>query len=109
VDAAVKRAMAEHVVPAIVELKQQAPVTSQVVDPKAERFVSMAEMCQRLGVNRTTVLRRERSGKIPKRRTFPDGQTGWSSLDVEAWFAGSKTLVRDDAANHERASRLRNH
>lgn len=86
---AVKQAVAEQIAPLLAELKRLPPTHEkpQVVPPNAERFVSMTELCQRLGVNRSTVLRRERVGKLPMRKTFPDGRVGWTATVIDEWFS----------------------
>jgi len=107
VEAAMKQAVAEHIAPAIAELQRQAVASGPSVpaDAKTERFVSMAEMCTRLGINRTTVIRREKMGKIPKRRDIA-GHHGWSSLDVDALF-NMPASSPDVEANARLASRIK--
>ncbi|OYW54232.1 MAG: hypothetical protein B7Y80_12965 [Hyphomicrobium sp. 32-62-53] len=103
---AVRRAVAEHVAPLIAELKRlprTEPVPAPV--PGAERFVSMSELCQRLGVNRSTLLRREKAGKLPARKTFPDGRVGWTASQVDDWFAQAREGT-DPERNAELAARI---
>ena len=75
--------------------------------PTHERFVSMTELCTRLGINRTTALRRERVGKLPQRRTFPDSRMGWTSGDIDAWFARAASVGPDTERNAELAARIK--
>ncbi len=36
--------------------------------------------------SRTTLIKHERDGKIPKRRKYPDGQLGTMWSEVKAWI-----------------------
>jgi len=108
VDAAVKEAVAAHLAPAMAELRRQAAdAADSPGDRGPERIVTIPELCRRLDVNRTTILRRERAGKLPRRVTFPDGRLGWSSIEIDKWFAKAAELPRDEMADAERAARLR--
>lgn len=107
INAAVAAAVAEHVAPLIAGLASRPaqPEPLMAVQMGGERFVSMVEMVQRLGVNRSTLLRRERAGKLPKRKTFPDGRVGWTASQIDAWF---KQAVEgtDPERNAARAARI---
>lgn len=106
IHAAVQAAVAEHMAPFLKELRKVAFAEAQAPAGKGEeRFVSMVELCKRLGVNRSTILRRERVGKLPKRRTFPDGRVGWTASDIDRWFA-SATEGTDPERNAELAARI---
>lgn len=107
IDAAVKAAVEAHVVPLINGLKA-APSLHSARDEPFERIISMAEMCQRLGCNRTTVMRKMRMGDIPQRRTFPDGNKGWLVSEVDAWLASGRT-GEDHQANRDRVQRILKH
>lgn len=109
IDAAVERAVEKRVVPLIEGLKLATPADIATPEPKPETFVSMGDMCDRCGVNRTTILRRERAGKLPKRRKFPDGRVGWLGSEIDAWFASAKHEERDAVLNAERAARITRH
>ncbi|UOG93663.1 MAG: hypothetical protein L3K52_08025 [Candidatus Thiothrix sulfatifontis] len=37
-------------------------------------------------LSRTTFIKHERDGKIPKRRKYPDGQLGTMWSEVKAWI-----------------------
>jgi predicted DNA-binding transcriptional regulator AlpA len=104
VNTAVKAAIAEQIAPAIAELRQRPQ--AEHLPPEVDRFVSMSEMCQRLGIHRGTVLRRERMGKLPRRQTYPDGRVGWSSLVVDSWFKRAVELPPNKARNADLAARI---
>lgn len=97
---AVRDALDEHLAPVLAELRSARtalPAEAGVIaqQPRGERFVSVTELCDRLGVNRTTIARRERAGKLPRRREFPDGRLGWTASEIEAWFKRA-TEPQDD-------------
>ena len=116
IKAAVRDAICElmplHMKPLAVEVARELRATSGLGEaiptamPAAERFVSMSELCQRLGVNRSTILRRERVSKLPRRRTFPDGRMGWTSGDIDAWFARAASVAANAEGNAALASRI---
>lgn len=54
------------------------------------RLVRPAELAERLSVSRATLWRWERSGQLPKRRRLGSNVTGWSSQDLERWFASTE-------------------
>lgn len=70
------------------------------------RFVSVKEMSQRLGVNRSTLAKWERSGKVPKRLKFASGRKGWTAAQVEAWF---RHATPAEASGDNRIDRVRQH
>ena len=109
INQAVRDALAEHLSPLLQEVRRCLPpqYSEPTIDRCGERFVSMTELCERMGVNRTTLLRRERVGKVPRRRTFPDGRRGWSSIEIDDWFKRAALVEPDAAANAALAARIR--
>ena len=110
---AVRDALAEHLAPVLAELKKAQPPAAPEApqapsQPRGERFVSMTELCERLGVNRTTILRRERVGKLPKRREFLDGRLGWTASQVDEWFKAAAEPENDAQRRAMLAGRLHN-
>ncbi len=103
ISAAVRNALEEHL-PPILEQCFRAPSPTQ--PSGTEHFVSMAKMCRMLGLNRTTVLRRERQGKIPRRLAFPDGRSGWTRTQIDAWFATATPHTPDAEAAARLVARL---
>ena len=72
-----------------------------------DRRIHMQKMRKMLGdVHRTTVLRKEREGLIPKRRLFPDGQLAWLGSEVDAWFASSTAAPTGDQRRTELLGRI---
>ena len=103
----VEAAFVERINPVLASLQQATPAAAPTAsEPGAVRYISMTELCTRLSINRTTALRRERLGKIPARRAFPDGRLGWNSTDIDAWFASAAEAQRDPVRNADLASRL---
>lgn len=70
IEAAVSRAL-EAQLPSIIDaLKQsiEATKSEEPVQDNPDRFVKLSEACSILGVHKTTILRQEKLGKLPKRR-----------------------------------------
>lgn len=105
INAAVKAAFAEHVTPLMKELKKPTSEPPPKATVDGERFVSMNELGARLGVTSRTIRRRERAGKLPKRRTFPDGSVGWTASDINRWFE-SAIEGENQERNAELAARI---
>ena len=96
VNDAVENALERRLDPFLAELADRtkpALPASPHLPEGADRYVSMSEMAERLGVDRSTVNRREKAGKIPPRRRFPDGRKGWLARDIDDWFARAKSVV----------------
>lgn len=108
INEAIASAIKQHVVPLIEKVTAEARPQPNV-EPEIEHFVSMTEMCEQLKVNRTTVLRRERAGLVPKRKKFPDGRAGWLWSEIEQWFASATDKEPDPVADAERAARIARH
>lgn len=73
------------------------------------RYVGISEMCKRLSLGRSAVLRRERMGVLPKRRRWPDNRLGWDASDLAEWAAQSTLGVGAEGAEPSRlrTARLR--
>lgn len=50
-------------------------------------LVSIKEMCQLLGVSRTTLWAYEKSGKVPEPVRI-GGRVKWRRADIEEWIKG---------------------
>lgn len=98
-------ALAEQL-PPLLDAHRPVATPATEVAPETERIVGMRELCERLGVNRTTVLRKERQGKVPRRRQFPDGQMGWLSTEIDAWLKGSPRTELSPTERARLASRI---
>ncbi len=91
-------------------MSTKAKAQTETAEPGREYRVNMAEMSKRLGgCHRTTVLRKERLGLIPKRRLFPDGEMAWLGSDVDRWFASATTGEDETARRSQLADRLSRH
>lgn len=55
--------------------------------PKIDRFVSLKEMGDITGWHRTTILKAEGLGHIPRRLKLPNGQTAFLFSEVRDWIA----------------------
>lgn len=86
VERTLERMLPKLIREAMPEQKNPAPQPRPVLD--GERFYSIKAVAERLDVSRSTVLRWEREGKMPKRRTLPSGRTGWLSSDIEGFLGG---------------------
>ena len=49
-------------------------------------IVSIREVCQAIGLCRTTLWKMERKGTFPRRRQLTTNRVGWLRSDVEAWL-----------------------
>jgi predicted DNA-binding transcriptional regulator AlpA len=68
IEAAVQRAVAAQL-PSIIEAVQSATVTPPIPPPQPEdRLVRTAEAARLIGVNRATIWKWEKDGKLPPRR-----------------------------------------
>ncbi len=100
IERAVERAL-ERTLPALIKANIPPPPQPQPFAPasvEGERFVTMREAGKRLNCHRTTLLRMERQGRIPKRRRM-SGRTGWLQSEIETHLAGLATasqLARGD-------------
>jgi excisionase family DNA binding protein len=100
IEHAVERAL-ERTLPALIKANLPPPVQPQAITPapiEGERFVTMREASKRLNCHRTTLLRMERQGRMPKRRRM-SGRTGWLQSEIETYLASlseASRHVRDD-------------
>lgn len=53
----------------------------------SERILRLPEVRNRVGMSGTTIWRREKEGRFPRRRKLGPGAVGWKESDVEAWLA----------------------
>lgn len=112
IEAATAQIVAAKLAPIIRDLTQATKAKSSVIDvqpaiePPSDRFVTMTEACELLRINRTTMLRRERQGKVPRRKEFPDGRTRWLKSQWDEWIASAKEHKPDPAKSAELAARL---
>jgi predicted DNA-binding transcriptional regulator AlpA len=67
-------------------------------DPPPLRLLSLAEVCQLLGVSRVTVWTWQMQGRFPRSRNL-NGQTRWFAHEVEQFLSRLPTtrLKSDDA------------
>lgn len=90
IEAAVERVL-ERRIPDLIRANLPEPAPAPVARPApqlaGERFVTLKEAGQRLGVHRTTLLRWEHLGLVPIRRRMPGNKTGWLQSEVEAFLA----------------------
>lgn len=113
VEAGIAKAIDERIVPLLIDLREsfnrpaEVPTSTDLTAvPQPDRIVSMARACEMLGVNRTTLLRRERKGQIPLRKTFPCGTVGWLKSQWDDYFARATDYQRNPEKNAERAARF---
>ena len=69
-------------------------------------YVSVTRACELLAINRSTLIRRERKGELPVRKSFPDGRVGYLRSQWETFFANATDYKRDPAKSAERAARF---
>jgi predicted DNA-binding transcriptional regulator AlpA len=87
IEAAVERAVAAQI-PKIVEaVKSSAQPPPPPPNPTEDRFVRMAEVARLLGINRATVWKWERAGKLPARRRVGSA-VGYLMSDIKAIQVG---------------------
>jgi predicted DNA-binding transcriptional regulator AlpA len=68
------------------------PPTASPVDPlpgERRAKLTLAEFCELMGLDRSTVLRKERQGLMPPRRLVA-GMNVFLTAEVRAWLAGAK-------------------
>ncbi|MDX2201648.1 MAG: AlpA family phage regulatory protein [Hyphomicrobiaceae bacterium] len=118
---ALRDGLREHLPDLLRELVAQHVPGARVVRPPAEgdaaldsvsdgnRFIGLPEMCRRLGLTRTSVVRREQAGLIPRRLKWPDGRVGWKQADIDAWMAQVEVAPDNSKANLERMARVKGH
>lgn len=51
------------------------------------KILRPSEVCARTGLSNTTIWRKERAGKFPKRVQLGPGAVGWLENEVDAWIA----------------------
>lgn len=93
VERTLERMLPKLIREAMPELKNPVPQPRPVLD--GERFYSIKAVGERLGVSRSAILRWERAGKMPKRRTLPSGRTGWLASDIEGFLSNLTPKKRE--------------
>lgn len=94
IEAAVSRAVAAHMksiennVMARVDARLKSLKRPAEMPPPelGERIVSTAEAAKILGVHKTTLLRYEAKGALPKRLAMPGGRTGFRMSELHAFI-----------------------
>src|SRR5439155_2846707 len=56
-----------------------------------DRYLRAREVCERVGLSRTTIWRQVRRGEFPTPRRLSANAIGWMASDVEAWIASRPT------------------
>jgi prophage regulatory protein len=56
-----------------------------------DRFLSRAEVCDRVGLSRMTVWRLQRKGEFPAFTRLSKGRVGIAESEVERWQAGERS------------------
>lgn len=64
-----------------------------------DRLIKLKEASERLGVCRSTIMRWERLGKMPRRRQIGDTQA-WLSREFDAWLAQTPTAPPKHSLAH---------
>lgn len=55
------------------------------------RFLRIGEVCELVGVSRTTIWRWVRSGHFPPKRQLGPNSVGWPAHEVEQWLVDRPT------------------
>lgn len=58
----------------------------------AERLIRIDEVCQRVGLGKSTVYVMMRDGRFPKPYKISFGAVRWSEEEIAAWIADVKDL-----------------
>jgi len=74
------------------------------IDKPIERLISLKQMTKITGWHRTTVLRAEGLGHIPRRRKLPNGQTAFLGSEVQAWIESLELAPLPNAHKRELAA-----
>jgi predicted DNA-binding transcriptional regulator AlpA len=92
IEAAVARAL-DAKIPELIRAVSSAVASTKpapvVKSDEPDRFVKVAEACSLLAMHKTTLLRHEAAGLLPKRRRLPGGQSGYLMSDLTAIMAGA--------------------
>lgn len=52
----------------------------------ADRLLTKRDVRDRTGLGYTTIWRRERAGKFPRRRLLTPGRVAWLESEIEEWM-----------------------
>jgi predicted DNA-binding transcriptional regulator AlpA len=74
--------------------------------PKLDRLVSVKHMSDLTGWHRTTLLRAEALGHIPRRRKLPNGQTAYLATEVTSWLKGLALAPLPSTRKRESCGRI---
>jgi prophage regulatory protein len=55
-------------------------------DTKNERFLSLREVREMIGVSAATLWRWQREGRFPRRRLISRGRVAWLASEVAEWM-----------------------
>lgn len=61
---------------------QEKPQTQE----KPSRIIRKPEVIRRTGLSDTSIWRRERDGKFPRRLPLGGGSVGWLESEIETWI-----------------------
>jgi prophage regulatory protein len=67
-----------------------AVVAEQAEEPKADRFLSWAEVHSRTTLSRSTVWRQVRNGGFPHPVRITAGRVAWRESEIEAWIGAKR-------------------
>jgi prophage regulatory protein len=62
------------------------------------RFLRLPEVADVTGLSPTTIWRREKEGRFPRRRRVGPNAVAWRSDEVEAWIRGRPEVEEEPAA-----------
>lgn len=56
-----------------------------LTEPPKTRFLTAKQVCERIGLSRTTVYRMELAGEFPKSVPLSPCRVVWVEAEIEAW------------------------
>lgn len=71
------------------QIHSASPDSSPILPPP--RMLSLAEVCGRTGLSKSTIRRLELSGAFPRRRQLSPWRVGWLAADVDPWLRTRET------------------
>jgi predicted DNA-binding transcriptional regulator AlpA len=74
--------------------------------PQLDRLVSVKTFCELTGWARSTVLRNEALGRIPRRRKLPNNQTAFLASEIIEWVRRLEYTALPDLHAREAAERF---